>query len=184
MSHAVRAALLVLCSTVFAASARADDYAIMIGTPPTGSSIPPGRVGLGIKVGIDKSWDALTAQEQQEWREFTELTDPQITPPFPKPNIRAFLRKLQTPSKFSYTESIEHSEEMLLIVRVTETGAVRAVDIMEGTEGAKKLSDEDKLLAYIYISALMTTPFSPAMFNGQAAPSAFPMRISQTTQLR
>lgn len=184
MSHPVRAALFVLCSTLFAASAQADDYTIMIGTPPTGSSIPPGRVGLGIKVGVDKSWDKLTPQEQLVWREYTELTDPQVTPPFPLPNIRGFLRKLQTPEKFNFTENIQHKEEIFLIVRVAETGDVRSVDIMEGTDGAKKLSDNDKLLAYVYINALMSTKFSPAMFNGQAAPSAFPMRIGQITNLR
>lgn len=183
MSRALRSSLLVLCSALFAAGAHADDYTIMIGTPPTGSSIPPGRVGLGIKVGVDKSWDKLTPEEQQVWRDYTELTDPQVTPPFPTPNIRAFLRKLQAPDKFNVTDSIQHSEEILLIVRVAETGVVRSVDIMEGTDGAKKLSDADRLLAYVYVSALMSTKFSPAMFNGQAAPSAFPMRVRQTTKL-
>lgn len=179
----LRAALVVLSSLSFAAGAQADDYSIMIGTPPTGSSIPPGRVGLGIKVSVDKSWDKLSPEEQQVWREYTELTDPQVTPPFPVPNIRGFLRKLQAPEKFNYTENIQRTEQIMLIVRVAETGIVRSVDIMEGTDGAKKLSDQDRLLAYIYIQALMTTKFSPAMFNGQAAPSAFPMCIRQTTKL-
>lgn len=184
MSKRLLAALFAASSTFFAGNAVADDYTIKIGRPPTGSIIPPGRVGLGIKVGIDKSWDKLSAQEQQAWREYTELTDPQVTPPFPVPDIRGLLNKLKKPERFNFTESLTHSEQVLLIVRVTETGEVRTVDIMEGSDGAKKLSDNDKLLAYVYINALMSTKFSPAMFNGQAAPSAFPMRVSQTTKMQ
>lgn len=184
MFHPKRAALIVLCSALFAGSAAADDYNVMIGEPPTGSSIPPGRVGLGIKVDVNKSWSKLSAEEQQCWREYTELTDPDVTPPFPQPNIGGFLRKLTIPEKLNYTDSIEHKEEMLLIVRVDEAGLVSKVEIMEGTGGAKVLSDNDKVLAYRYIKALLATKFSPAMFKGQAAPSAFPMRISQTILMR
>jgi hypothetical protein len=184
MSHPLVRALVILCATCLPASAVADDYAIMIGVPPTGSSIPPGRVGLGIRVGIDKSWEQLTPPEQQVWREFTELTDPDVTPPFPLPNIRAFLRKLTTPDKFNYTDSIEHREALFLIVRVSETGVVTKVDIMEGTNGAKSLSDNDKLLAYRYITALLATTFSPAMYKGQPSPSAFPLLIGQRIRMR
>jgi hypothetical protein len=35
-----------------------------------------------------------------------------------------------------------------------------------------------------WFTALLATKFSPAMYKGQAAPSAFPIRISQTIQLR
>lgn len=184
MFNSKRAALIVLCSAMVAGSAVADDYNIMIGVPPTGSSIPPGRVGLGIKVRVDKAWDKLLPEEQKIWREYTELTDPDVTPPFPQPNIAGFLRKLTVPDKYNFTDKIEHKEEMLLIVRVAETGVVSTVEIMEGTGGAKTLSDNDKLLAYRYVTALLATKFSPAMFKGQAAASAFPMRINQTTQLR
>lgn len=184
MFHSTRAALFVLCSALFAGSAVADDYNIMIGVPPTGSSIPPGRVGLGIKVHVDKSWDKLSAEEQQVWRDYTELTDPDVTPPFPKPNIAGFLRKLTIPERLNTTDRIEHKEDMLLIVRVDDAGQVSKVDIMEGTGGAKILSDNDRVLAYRYVTALLATRFSPAMYKGQAAPSAFPMRISQTIQLR
>lgn len=179
-----RAALIILCSALLAGSAFADDYNIMIGVPPTGSSIPPGRVGLGIKVRVDKAWDKLSPEEQQVWREYTELTDPDVTPPFPQPNIAGFLRKLTIPEKLNYTDSIEHKEDMLLIVRVDHAGQVSKVEIMEGTGGAKTLSDNDKVMAYRYITALLATRFSPAMYKGQAAPSAFPMRISQSIALR
>ena len=184
MSHPLRAALLVLCTTLFSGSALADEYSVMIGTPLTGSSIPPGRVSLGIKVDVDKSWDKLTPQEKDAWREMTELVDPEVTPPFPVPNIRGLLRKLVTPDKFSFAANIERKDDLFLIVRINETGLVSSVDIMEGTAGAKDLSDNDKLLAYIYIKALLETKFSPAMFKGQTAPSAFPLRISRTIQLR
>lgn len=184
MSHPKRAALIVLCSALFAGSASADDYNIAIGTPPTGTSIPPGRVGLGIKVRVDKGWDKLSPEEQQVWRDYTELTDPDVTPPFPQPNIAGFLRKLTLPQRLNTTDTIEHKEEMLLVVRVDDAGVVSTVEIIEGTDGAKTLSDNDKVLAYRYVKALLATKFSPAMFKGQAAPSAFPMRISQTIQMR
>ncbi|UUZ52048.1 hypothetical protein LP420_40740 [Massilia sp. B-10] len=38
----------------------ADQYEVTIGEPLPGTSMPRGRVGLGIAVNIDKNWDELT----------------------------------------------------------------------------------------------------------------------------
>lgn len=43
------------------------------------------------------------------------------------------------------------------------------------------MSHYEKTLAARYVVALLATPFSPALYKGQAAPSAFIMRISHTT---
>lgn len=185
MSLLVRAALLVLCSAVLAGNAMADDYSIMIGEAHTGSSIPHQRVGLGVKVNVDKSWEQLSAQEQQAWRAFTELDQPEVTPPFPMPNIRSFLHKLTVPDRFQYTENIVRKEGLFLVVRVSDKGAVTTVDIMEGTtKGAKSLTDNEKVLAYTYITALLASKFSPALLNGTPVPSAFPMHITSTTIMK
>jgi hypothetical protein len=180
----LRAALIVLGATLLAGNAAADDYSILIGEAHTGSSIPRTKVGLGIKVGVDKSWDQLSPEERQEWREFTDLLQPEVIPPFPVPNIRGFLRKLTVPSKFEYTEDIERKEGLYLIVRISDKGDVTTVDIMEATtKEAKTLTDNEKILAYRYVTALLATKFSPATLNGQAMPCAFPMRISSTTHM-
>jgi hypothetical protein len=173
----------LLLAAMSSTPAVAEDYYIATGRPPTGSIIPPNKTGLGIKVPVYKAWDKLTPQEQQVWREYTELTDLDIIPPFPSPNIASFLRKLETPEKFRGTEDLERQEDMLLIVRVDETGTVTTVEIMEGTNGAKKLSDTDRVLAYVYVKALLDTKFTPAMLKGQAVASAFPMRISRTVKM-
>jgi hypothetical protein len=184
MFLSVRTALIVLCSAVLAGNAMADDYSILIGEAHTGSSIPHQRVGLGVKVNVDKSWEQLSAQEQQAWRVFTELDQPEVTPPFPLPNIRSFLRKLTVPDQFQYTDDIVRKEGLFLVVRVSEKGVVTTVDIMEGTvKGAKSLTDNEKILAYTYITDLMASKFSPALLNGTPVPSAFPMRIISITTM-
>ena len=184
MHITLRAALIALSATLLAGSAAADEYSIAIGEAHTGSSISRSRVGLGVKVGVDKSWAQLSPEEQQEWREFTELTQPDVVPPFPLPNIRGFLRKLTVPDKFNYTEDIERKEGLFLIVRVSDKGDVTTVEIMEGTtKEAKSLTDNEKILAYRYVTALLATKFSPATLNGQATPCAFPMRVLSRTRM-
>lgn len=165
--------------------ALADDYTISIGTPLTGSSIPPGRVGLGVEVSVDKSWAALAPDEQQRWREYTELVDAEVTPPFPAPNIRAFLTKLALDRQYEMDRAVEQSDEIFLVVRVSETGVVSAVDIMRGSDSQSgTLTNMEKLLAYRYVRALLTTRFTPALLKGAPVASAFPMLIRSVTKMQ
>lgn len=166
-------------------AAAADEYSIAMGTPHTGTSIPPGRVGLGIPVPIGKGWADLSVPEQQAWRAFTDLLEPEVTPPFPAPNIRALLRKLDFLQGYDSDPSRERRDEIFLIVRVTETGDVNTVDIMRGADQkATELTDPEKVLAYRYINALTTTKFSPALLNGKPVASAFPMQICSVRVIR
>lgn len=173
-----RFAIALVLSAGCVAHALADEYAIRVGTPLTGSVIPPGKIGLGIAVNIDKTWDELSPKDQQVWREFTELTDPQVTPPFPKPNIRFFLHRLESLFGLNYSDKLVQRDRILLVVRISEDGDVSGIDIMQGgTKGATALTDAEKVLAHGYTRALNATKFTPAMFNGKPAPSAFPMHI-------
>ncbi len=182
MSRPLFAVLFSITVALSSGQALADDYSIAFGTPPLGTTLPPNRVGLGIKVHVDKSWDALPEDEKLAWRSYTELLDPEVTPPFPLPNLRGFLRKLVIPDKFQTTDRILHTEGLLLIVRVSEKGDVHKVDIMEGsTKGSRTLTDDERVLAYRYVKALQDTKFSPAMYKGQPSPSAFPMNIKSTS---
>lgn len=170
-----------LCLGVLAATpALADEYTIAVGTPLTGSSIPRGRVGLGVPVSIDKTWQQLSEAEQQAWRRFTDLTDPAVTPPFPQPNIRGLLRKLEDLGRYpTGFFQIQRHDEAFLVVRVAETGEVKTVEIMRGADqNATELSDGEKVLAYVYINALTSTRFSPAQLDGKPVASAFPMQLA------
>ena len=160
----------------------ADQYTITYGEPILGSSMPRGRVGLGIEVNIDKHWDALAEPDRAAWRAYTEMTDPDITPPFPLPHIRSFLKKLNTHDFPSGTDTLVRKEGILLVVRVSETGKVSQVEVMDASkDGSGTMNDYEKTLAARYVTALLATPFSPAAYKGQAAPSAFVMRISSIT---
>ena len=164
--------------------ALADDYTISIGTPLTGTSLPPGRVGLGVAVPVNKRWAELSGEEQQRWREYTELLDADVTPPFPAPHIRAFLSKLALLHQYQ-VERIEQRDEVYLIVRVAESGTVSAVDIMGGADGkSRELTDMEKLLAYRYVKALLATKFTPALYKGKPVASAFPMLVRSVTVLQ
>lgn len=163
----------------------ADDYYIAVGTPLLGTSIPPGKVGLGIPVSVDKSWAQLNDAEKLAWRTYTELLDAEVVPPFPVPNLRGFLRKLDFDTRFDLVPQVERRTDIMLVVRVSETGEVTTVDIMHGSDKASKaLSDADNVLAYRYIKALMATRFSPALLKGQPVASAFPMPVSHLTLTR
>lgn len=182
MPRLTRLAFALLLSSIVAGHASADEYTIAVGTPQTGTLIPPGRVGLGIPVNIDKPWAQLAPADQLAWREFTELVDPQVTPPFPKPNIRAFLHKLELPTGLVSGQKLTRSESMFLVVHISEEGEVNGIDIMHGgTEGATALTDYEQILAHRYIKALNATKFTPAMVNGQAAPCAIPLHLSWLT---
>jgi len=172
------AALLITCRGM-----AADQYTVTIGEPLPGTSLPRGRVGLGIAVNIDKSWDQLAEPDRAAWRAYTEMADPDVTPPFPMPHIRSFLKKLDTYDFPRQTDdTIVHSEDVLLVVRVTETGKVSQVEVMDASkDGSRTMSHYEKTLAARYVVALLSTPFSPALYKGQPAPSAFIMRISHTT---
>jgi hypothetical protein len=185
MIHPVRAALFGLCILLCAQPAIADSYTIAIGEPPVGSSLPPGRVGLGIRVDVDKKWEQLTPEEKICWRNYTELDQPDVTPPFPAPNIRGLLRKLQVPAGYDFAERLVTEVELLLIVRISEKGIVTAVDVQEtGQKGATTLNLNESVLVYRFVKALMATPFSPALLNGTPVASAFPMRVSETILMR
>lgn len=180
-------AALLIFSVLFSAtgSALADEYTIALGEPLLGTSIPRGKVTLGIPVNINKDWNGLAEKDRQVWREYTEITDPDVTPPFPQPNIRAFLKKLGTYDVPSGGGGVFRKEGLMLIVRVSHEGEVGQVDLMEGTEaGSKSLTDMEKALAAQYIGALMATKFSPALMKGEPAPSAFIMRIKSVTRMR
>ncbi len=167
------------------ALASADDYHISIGTPLTGTSLPSGKVGLGIPVSVNKSWDQLSAKEQQAWREYTELLDPEVRPPFPTPHIRAFLSKLNLTEKFAIEQKIQREDEIYLVVRVSDKGEVSSVDLMRGADDkARELSDAEKVLAYRYVKALLATQFTPALYKGTPVASAFPMLVQFVTRLK
>jgi len=171
--------VLLLCG---AGHAVADEYSIAIGEPLLGSALPRARVSMGVRVNIDQNWDALSEKDRLAWREYTEMTDPGVTPPFPMPNIRNFLKRLDTHDFPSSTDTLVRKGGLLLIVRVAETGAVSRIELMEGGEaGSKSLTEMEKTLAARYITAMMGMRFSPARYQGQPAPSAFPMRITGTT---
>ena len=183
-STLTRSALLALFLFLVAASAHADDYSVSVDDPLVGSSIPRNKVSLGIDVSIDSTWDELSDKEKTTWREFTDLMDPQITPPFPIPNIRSFLKKLKTPERFRNTRQLVREDGLLLIIRITAEGAVDQVEVVSGTEkGSAKLSQSEGVLAYVYSNALLATQFSPAKMNGKPAASAFPMRIRSITRM-
>jgi hypothetical protein len=184
MSRFPRLALALLSCSLFNGHALADDYTVAIGTPITGTSIPPGRIGLGIPVSVEKSWEKLSSKEQLAWREYTELIDPQITPPFPQPNIRALLMRLERPPELQVTDRIQTKAQVLLVIRISETGTVHAVNVMRGAvEGAAALTPEENVLAVRYAYALTNTRFSPAKMNGQAVPCAIPMLVSESTKM-
>jgi len=171
-------AIVVLLGALLSQSAIADEYSMAIGRANTGTLIPSGRVGLGIPVSIDKSWAELTADEQQAWRKFTDLKSPEIIPPFPMPNIRSLLRKLESLPFHDNDSAIKRTDEIFVIVRISEKGAVTSVDIMRGTDTkARELTDMEKILAYRYANALTNTQFSPALLNGKPVASAYPMLI-------
>jgi len=176
----------MLCLSTVSGHALADEYTVAIGTPLLGTSIPPGRVGLGIAVSVDKSWAELSEVEQGVWRAYTELEDPQITPPFPQPNIRGFLRKLSYLPQYDDGEAkLAQRDEIFLIVRVSDSGDVGTVEIMRGANAtAKELSPAENILAYRYIKALLATKFTPALLNGKPVASAFPLLVCQVTVLR
>jgi hypothetical protein len=183
MSAIVRISFALLMLSLAAGHAYADDYTIAIGTPITGTSLPPGRIGLGIPVSVDKSWDKLSAKEQLAWREYTELLDPQVTPPFPVPHIRSLLRLLELPPKLEVTDRVETNTEAMLIVRISEKGDVYSVDVMRGAVEGAELTAMEKILVFRYVKALTKTKFSPAMMNGQPAPCAFPMLVSERVRM-
>jgi hypothetical protein len=165
-----------------ASPARADEYAVAIGKPSTGSNIPRNRASLGIPVNIERGWDQLAPEQQAEWRRFTDLLDPAVTPPFPSPNIRTLLRKLVLPDIDNSTEDLARVDGISLIVNVSETGKVSSVEVMGGTKpGAEALTRDEKILVYRYSNALLNTAFSPALLNGKPVASAFPMRVEQLT---
>lgn len=172
------ASLLMTCEVM-----AADQYTISIGEPLLGTSMPRGRIGLGIAVNIDKSWDNLAEPDRAAWRAYTEMADADVTPPFPMPHIRSFLKKLDTYDFPMQTDdTIVHSEDVLLVVRVSETGKVSQVEVMDASkDGSRTMSHYEKTLAARYVLALLATRFSPALYKGQPAPSAFIMRISHTT---
>ncbi|SHG74570.1 hypothetical protein [Massilia sp. CF038] len=175
----------VLLLAVSASTFAADPYSVAIGEPLVGSILPRGRVTLGIPVNIDKSWDGLASADRSAWRAFTEMDDPEVTPPFPLPHIRGFLSKLNTYDFPMGTESVTRDDRIFLVVRVAETGAVSQVETMDASaDGKQGLSDYEKVLAARYSLALLATKFSPALYKGQPAPSAFVMRVNQTTSLK
>lgn len=181
----ISALILSFLLLAVAGHAAADEYSLAIGEPLLGSSVPKTRVSMGVKVNINRSWDALTEKEKLAWREFTELTDPDVTPPFPKPNIRNYLKRLDSHDfPQSTDDNLVRQEGLMMIVRVSETGTVSQIELMEGSEaGRKTLTEMEKSLAARYITAMMGTKFSPALYKGQPAPSAFPMRILAVTVL-
>ena len=185
MSRFALPATILLLGALLGQSAIADEYTVAVGTPQTGTSIPPVRVGLGIPVSVNKSWSELSGAEKQAWRVFTDFLDANVTPPFPLPNIRGFLKKLEALPQYETGLGIERRDEIYLIVRVSETGDVNTVDIMRGAgTKATELSDTEKVLAYRFINALTTTKFSPAKVDGTAVASAFPMLIRSLRVLR
>jgi hypothetical protein len=178
------ARLLLSCLVLVADCAcAADQYMVPIGEPLVGTALPRGRVGLGIAVNIDKGWDQLAEADRTAWRTYTEMTDPDVTPPFPKPHIRSFLKKLDTYDFPIPTEdTIVRSEAILLVVRVSDQGKVTQVEVMDASEDRSgTMNDYQRTMAARYVTALLATPFSPASYKGQAAPSAFIMRIRHTT---
>lgn len=179
LSRLLLSSFLLVCG----GAAAADQYQIAIGEPLPGTSLPRGRVGLGIAVNIDKSWDQLPEADRAVWRTYTEMTDPDITPPFPRPHIRSFLKKLDTYDFPMQTDdTLVRSEEVMLVVRVSETGKVSQVEVMDASkDGRGTMSHYEKTLAARYVAALMPTAFSPALYKGQPAPSAFIMRIRHST---
>jgi hypothetical protein len=164
---------------VAASAVAADQYEVTIGEPLPGTSMPRGRVGLGIAVNIDKNWDGLSEADRAAWREYTEMTDADVTPPFPLPHIRSFLKKLDTYDfPVQVDEQMIRSGEIMLVVRVSDTGKVSQVEVMDASkDGSGTMTHEQKILATRYVVALLATPFSPAKYKGQTAPSAFIMRI-------
>jgi hypothetical protein len=179
------ASSLFSCLLLACASAAADTYSIPHGDAATGSVLASGRVSLGIRVNIDKNWDALAEADKQVWREYTEITDPDVTPPFFQPNIRSFLKRLNYHDFTVFSDSMQNQTRLLLVVRVAETGAVERVELMQaGTDGQRSLTVSEKALAGRWITALMGTRFAPAMVKGQAAASAFIMEVHGLTTLR
>ena len=175
-----------LCVVAFNVAAEPEEYSVTVDGPLVGSSINRNRVSLGIAVDVDRAWEELPAEQQQRWRKYTELGDPKVTPPFPLPNIRAFLRKLDTPERYKRTSQItrEVEDELLLVVRIRADGVVDRVEIVSGTMENDKLTERAGILAYVYVNALLSTRFSPARLDGNPVASAFPMRIHRITRLR
>lgn len=185
MSTIRRLASIAISILVVAQAAHADDYSVTVDGPLIGSSISRDRVSLGIEVDIDKTWEDLSDKEKTTWRQFTDLTDPRVTPPFPIPNIRGFLKKLKTPERFRTTERVTREDALLLVVRITADGTVDQVEVISGTEkGSPKLTESEGVLAYVYGNALLITKFSPARMDGKPVASAFPLRIRQVTTMR
>ncbi len=185
MSSLVRSAILALFFPLLSTLALADDYAITVDGPLVGSSISRNRVSLGIAVDIDKKWDELGEPDKLAWRQYTELVDPRVTPPFPLPSIRDFLRKLKTPEQYRTTRQLRREDAVLLIVRISPQGTVDQVEIASaGASASTELSQAEAVLAAIYTNALLTTRFSPALMDGKPAASAFPMRIQRLTIMR
>ena len=178
------AAPLLFCLSLACGAARADTYSIAHGEAPTGSSMAAGRVSLGIRVHIDKDWDSLAQDDKQVWREYTEITDPDVTPPFFQPNIRSFLKRLSYHDFTVFSDTIQTQSRLLLVVRVSDKGAVEQVELMAGGEGQRTLTVMEKALAGRWITALMGTRFSPALVKGQAAASAFLMEVRGLSTMR
>jgi len=159
------------------------EYSIAVGDARTGSSISKNRASLGIAVDVNKSWDELSANEQALWRKFVDITDENVIPPFPSPNIRSLLRNLGVSRGVRMDNSMTHKEDVKLIVHVDETGSVSAVDILGAkNNGELMLSDDQKILAYTVIRGLQSTQFSPARLDGAPVASAFAYHIVHTTK--
>jgi hypothetical protein len=178
-------AFIAISMSVSMQAAHAADYAVTVDGPLIGSTISRNKVSLGIEVDIDSTWDELSDKEKATWRQFTDLTDPRVTPPFPLPNIREFLKKLKTPERFRTTENITREDGLTLVVRINAEGLVDEVQVRSGTEkGAPELNQSEGILAYVYGNALLKTKFSPAKLDGKPGPSAFPMTIRQVTVMK
>ena len=186
MSKLAASLKVALCMVALNVAAEPEEYSVTVDGPLIGSNINRNRVSLGIAVNVDRTWEELSAEEQQRWRKYTELGDPGVTPPFPLPNIRAFLGKLNTPEQFRRSSQItrEVEDELLLIVRVRADGVVERVEIVSGTMDNGVLTERAGILAYVYVNALLSTRFTPARLDGNPVASAFPMRIHRLTRLR
>lgn len=180
--HLPAFALLLTCLAT--ADVLADEYSVTVDAPFLGSSVSRNKVSLYIPVNIDKRWEELSDKDQQVWREYTELTEPRVTPPFPDPNIRSLLLKMKTPDRFRTTENLTREDAVLLIVRIAADGTVTSVDAGGGIDGTRKeLSQGEGVLAYVYSNALLSQKFVPAKLDGKPVASAFPIRLRQVTTM-
>jgi hypothetical protein len=159
------------------------EYSIAVGDAQTGSSLSKSHASLGINVDVNKNWDELSADEKSLWRKFVDITDANVIPPFPSPNIRTLLRNLGVSRGIRTDNTNSHKEDVRLIVHVDETGSVSAVDILGAkSNGEIALSDDEKILAYTTIKALQSTQFSPAKLDGAPVASAFAYHVVRSTK--